>query len=528
MRICLVNPLFGESIWGFNRIQRITGTRYSLPPLGLPTVAALTPPEHEVEIIDENVEELDFDREYDLVGITSFNVQLDRAFEIAGEYRRRGVRVVMGGPYATLAPEECLPHVDHLLAGEAEYTWPRFLEDLEAGEARPLYQQAGNVPIADSPVPRFDLLRIRRYGAIPVQTSRGCPYECEFCDVPVTMGRRPRIKSAEQVLEEVEAIHRLGGNTVLFTDDNFIGNRKRAKEILLGLRDFRRNGGRTMTFRAEMTLNVAQDEELLDLLGETRFESIFVGIETPRAESLREAGKHHNTRRPMIEDVRKIQSRGIMVWAGMIVGFDHDDTDIFREQLDFLTEANVPVTTTGVLVAIPKTALHDRLGREERLLPWNKKEVQGHLGGIVNFAPLLMTREQLESGYRWLVRSLYSRKNYVKRLLGNLELFPRLRKGGSHLPTLREVRGWIRDLRVLGRIFREFLVRGDNEMRGLFLRTLARAARLGPAPFVQALAYFVIFKHVHGVVRDNFGDPETVSARDPFHPASETSSPAAA
>ncbi|MGH7394289.1 MAG: B12-binding domain-containing radical SAM protein, partial [Candidatus Methylomirabilales bacterium] len=417
-KILFVNPRFPSSLWGFQGIAELVGVRSGQAPLGLATVAAMTPPNIEVDLQDENCNPVPLDTDADVVAIGCWSVQYGRARELAAEFRRRGKLTVVGGPYPTLCPERFADGAfDVVFDGEVEITWPQFCRDLAAGSPKPLYKQVGNVDMRLSPVPRFDLLRKDDYLYNFVQTTRGCPFQCEFCDIIITDGRVPRLKSIPQVLTEIEAIAALGGRYVSFSDANFIGNTKYAEQLLCALVEFGRANGFPLHFSAEMTINVAEKPRLLELLREANFTGIFVGIESPRIESLVETKKRQNVHKPLIESVRKMQSYNLIVTAGMIVGFDHDDVRIFQEQFDFLMEAGIPFTTCGVLTAIEKTPLYARLEKEGRLLPYDSALIRGHGAADLNFVPKLMTVEEAHRGYNWLIRALYKSENYGARLV---------------------------------------------------------------------------------------------------------------
>ncbi|HVE82543.1 MAG TPA: radical SAM protein [Myxococcales bacterium] len=514
MKIAFINPRFPDSLWGFQGISDLVGARSGQAPLGLVTVAALTPPEIEVELLDENCHPLRFDDlTADVAAIGCWSVQYGRAVEIARELKRRGKLVVAGGPYPTLSPE----HFDGgpfdvVFEGEAELTWPEFCRDLAAGAPRPRYRQPGNIDVRHSPVPRFDLLRQGEYLYYYVQTTRGCPFRCEFCDIIVTDGRVPRTKSVQQVIAEIETIVGLGGRYVTFSDANFIGNVKYAEELLRALVEFGRARGFPVTFSAEMTVTVAEKPQLLGLLREANFTSIFVGIESPRAESLVETRKPQNLRRSLLECIRRIQSHNIMVIAGMIVGFDHDDTRIFQEQFDFLMEAGVAFTTCGILTAIDKTPLYARLAREGRLLPYDSADVHGHGAADLNFIPAGMTRDELLQGYNWLIRALYKYESYGARLATTLRSFA----AGSPPPRAGL---WSRErLLIALKVLLHFALGRDPARRRFFFRTLADALHGRPSweKVVCAVSYMIAHKHFHEFVTQTHGDPEVVGDVSPF------------
>ncbi|MFQ5657827.1 MAG: DUF4070 domain-containing protein [Candidatus Methylomirabilales bacterium] len=510
-KILFVNPRFPNSLWGFQGIAELVGVRCGQAPLGLATVAAMTPPDIEVELRDENCNPVDLDTDADIVAIGCWNVQYQRARELAAEFRRRGKLIVVGGPYPSLCPERFADGTfDVVFDGEVEVTWPQFCRDLVAGSPRPLYKQVGNVDIRLSPVPRFDLLRTGDYLYHFVQTTRGCPFQCEFCDIIITDGRVPRLKLIPQVLTEIETIAALGGKYVSFSDANFIGNTKYADQLLRALVEFGRANGFPLHFSAEMTINVAEKPHLLELLREANFSSVFVGIESPRADSLIETKKKVNVHQPLIDSIRRIQTHNLIVVAGMIVGFDHDDVRIFQEQFDFLMEAGIPFTTCGVLVAIEKTPLHARLEKEGRLLPYDSALAQGHGCADLNFVPKLMTVEELHRGYNWLIRALYRFENYGARLVQALRQFR------SHPHLGRETLGQF-DWQLL-RVVRYFLLTRSRARRRFFLQILWQVMGSKPSieKLIEAVTFMIVHKHFHEFVTTTHGDPEVVGPVSPF------------
>ena len=266
MKIHLVTPRNPQSFWTYDEILPSLGKKCIFPNLSMPTVAGMTPREHEVTICDENVEEIDFDVEADIVGVTGYIIHKERMIEILEEFRRRGHFVVVGGPYASLCPEELTEHADVVFADEAEETWPRFLRDFEAGSWKSEYRPVEKPDMTLSPTPRFDLVPVDRYHAMTIQFARGCPFTCEFCDIIVVYGRKPRTKTVDQVMTEIQECHRLGARQVFIVDDNFIGNKKLAKELLREMARWGEERGYPVDFNTEVSLNVAQDEELLELM----------------------------------------------------------------------------------------------------------------------------------------------------------------------------------------------------------------------------------------------------------------------
>jgi radical SAM superfamily enzyme YgiQ (UPF0313 family) len=421
----------------------------------------------------------------------------------------------VGGPYPTLCPERFTDgSFDVVFHGETEVTWPQFCRDLIDGSPKPRYEQVGNVDIRLSPVPRFDLLRKGDYLHYFVQTTRGCPFQCEFCDIIITDGRVPRVKPVPQVLREIEAIAALGERYASFSDANLIGNTKYAEELLRALADFGRANGFPMSFSAEMTMNVAEKPRLLELLREANFTGIFLGIESPRVDSLFEAKKRQNVHKPLLDSIRKIQSYNLVITAGMIVGFDHDDIHIFQEQFDFLMEAGIPFTTCGVLTAIEKTPLYTRLEKAGRLLPYDSALVQGHGASDLNFVPKLMSEEEMRRGYNWLIRALYKYENYGTRLVQALEQFhhhPRLDRGATNKFEWNM-------LLIAARLIQHFLLTTNRARQRFFLKTVWQVMRHQPSgeKLFEALSYMIGHKHFHEYVTAVHGDPEAVGSLSPF------------
>ena len=482
MKIHLVTPCNPPSFWTFDSILPTLDRKCIFPNLSMPTLAGLTPAHHEVTLCDENVEEVNFDVEADLIGITGYIVHKQRILELAREFKKRGHRIVIGGPFASLCPEELRDHCDILFVDEAEETWPRFLADFERGNWKSEYKALEKPDLTQSSMPRFDLLHVDRYHALTIQFARGCPFNCEFCDIIVVYGRKPRMKLVSQVMDEIRECRRLGARQVFVVDDNFIGNRKEAKRLLREIALWGAENGYPIDFNTEVSLNVAQDEELLELFRAANFTTVFIGIESPRIESLKETRKTQNTRGDLIEAVRRVQDYGIQVQAGMIVGFDHDDPAIFEEQLRFNQEARIPVSMTGMLQALPKTPLHDRMEREGRLLA----ESTGDQFVFSNIEPKRMSRLELYRGYRKLIHDLYTFSNYRRRTIGFL-----LRRG-PQVHRGRNIRSG--DLALFRRAMRQLLL-GDGPRRALFtLRLMAETLLRRPSVIKDAVSFAVVHK----------------------------------
>ena len=502
MRICLIAPRNPESFWTFDRILPTLNKRCVFPNLSLPTVAGLTPREHDVVLVDENVEPVDLDVEADIIGLTGYVIHKQRILELAAEFRRRGRFVVIGGPLASLCPDDVRPYVDVVFVDEAEYTWPQFLKDYELGTWQPEYRQDEKPSMHDSPLPRFDLLKIDRYRSMTIQFTRGCPFTCEFCDIIVMYGRRPRAKTVDQVMTEIRELHRLGVRNVFVVDDNFIGNKKEAKQLLQAVIEWQRGNDYPIELMTEVSLNVSQDDELLELLRAANFTTIFIGIESPRAASLAETKKMQNLRGDLIASVHRIQRAGLEVMAGMIVGFDNDDTSIFEEQFQFIQEARIPVSMTGMLNALPKTPLYKRLKEAGRLAA----ESVGDQFVFTNIVPKGMSPAELNAGYRRLLERLYSYRNYRRRVM---ELI--LNKGTQIEDGFNASR---QNLGILARVLWTCVLRASPRRAWLTMSLMGETLLRRPRALREAVTFALIHKHLHGYMRDTCRRLDALVAAD--------------
>jgi len=414
--ILMVYPEMPPTYWSLRYALPFIGKKAAFPPVGLLTVAALLPPRYRVRLIDMNVERLKDAHiaEADLVFTSSMVVQQESLRDVISRCRRLGKPVVAGGPHPT-SLHETLDGVDHFVLGEAEATLPPFLSDYEAGRPKHLYTDEVRPDITKTPPPRFDLIRMKKYACMALQYSRGCPHGCEFCDIIELFGRVQRTKTPEQVLREMDVVYRQGyrGN-LFFLDDNFIGNRRRVKELLPELARWQRQRRYPFAFFTEATLSLSRDEELMDLMVRAGFNMVFLGIETPDADTLRHMGKAQNLRSDMLEGVRRIQRWGMEVSGGFILGFDTDPEDIFERQGRFICEAGIPTAMVGLLTALPNTRLHRRLEAEGRI----RSESSGNNTHDLrlNFRPA-MEEQVLLQGYKRLLAETYSPKNYFERCL---------------------------------------------------------------------------------------------------------------
>jgi radical SAM superfamily enzyme YgiQ (UPF0313 family) len=390
------------------------------PPLGLITVAALCPKDWTLRLIDRNLEEL-HDRDIlwaDLIMLSGMRVQHDDMREVLRRARVLGKRTIVGGPYASAEPEAFLPLADHVVAGEPDEVFDAIAADLEGGSAKRLYVIADKPDVSKTPVPRYDLLKLDKYLSMAVQFSRGCPFQCEFCDIITIYGRKPRTKTADQMLVEFEALFKLGWRGRVFVvDDNFIGNHKRALDLTVKIAEWQRRHGHPFVLSTEASMDLAQRPALIEAMVRANFWFVFMGIESPSRQSLAETKKFQNLREDPLECVHAIRRSGLWVTAGFIVGFDSDTEDIFDRQIEFIERAAIPWAMSGFLVALPTTPLHARMAREGRLI--EGKQMSTHFASP-NFRTVL-SLAKLVNGVRSILNSIYAPSAYYDRAFRSLE-----------------------------------------------------------------------------------------------------------
>jgi radical SAM superfamily enzyme YgiQ (UPF0313 family) len=446
--IVLISPRFEPSFWGSDYALPILDGKTLMPVMALPLLAALTPAEHHVTIIDENVEDIDWERcqHADIVGVTGMIVQRQRIRDILIELKRRDIFTVLGGPWITVKPDDYPDLADVRFLGEAEETWPQFLREWGEGRHRDLYEQAEKTDMTRVPTPRYDALKMDRYVCGSLQISRGCPFTCEFCDIIVMFGRRPRLKTSAQVIAELDGLLAAGKKEVFIVDDNLIGNKKAIKPILRDIIAWQRRNGYRLNFTTEASIDLAEDDEMIALMVEANFENVFVGIESPNEDALREAKKIQNLsdrRGSVLEKVRHIQRSGLEVLCGMIVGFDNDDETVFDAQLRFLAEAQIAMATVTTLYAIPKTPLYYRMQKEGRL-DEHGPGTRRPRADTTNIVPLRMSRERLCDGFLDLMRDLYAPEAFFARTDGFYLESPGLPNGGRRRYLRRHPLHWLR------------------------------------------------------------------------------------
>ncbi len=508
MKILLVYPGYPDTFWSFRHALKFISKKACFPPLGLLTVAAMLPEQWEKKVIDINVTVLkDEDiKKADYVFISAMAVQKKSTEEVISRCKRLGAKIVAGGPLFTME-EERSPEVAHYVLGEAEVTLPQFLEDLEKGCAKHIYQCSERPQLEKTPLPMWSLIDMNKYATMNIQYSRGCPFDCEFCDIIYLNGHVPRTKSKEQVIKEVDALYERGWHgSVFIVDDNFIGNKKKLKaEILPALTEWSEARGYPFYFYTEASINLADDEELMQAMTKAGFNRVFIGIETPNEDSLNECNKHQNRGRDLAASVKIIQNHGFEVQGGFIVGFDNDPASIFKSQINFIEKTGIVTAMVGLLNAPRGTKLYQRLKKENRLV----KDFTGdNTDCSLNFEPK-MKRETLINGYKHILATIYSPKQYYQRIATFLREYkpPKIRIMSAFRPY--HILAAFRVFWILG-----ILDKGRRHFWQLFLHTLFHNPRLVPTSVNLAVFGLHFRKVADKVIASSLGqDPRTDSAR---------------
>ena len=510
MNILLVYPEFPDTFWSFRHALEFVHRKAAVPPLGLLTVAAMLPEQWPKRLVDANVRTLDDEHLAwaDCVFVSAMAVQLDAARRIIARCKQAGLTVVAGGPLFTIGQRlieagpgavaderlltvgrELLEQVDHFVLDEAEATLPAFLADLEQGRARRVYTASELPDLRATPAPLWELADLDRYDTMTVQFSRGCPYDCDFCNVTALFGHRPRLKTAEQVVAELDGLYAQGWRRQVFVaDDNLLANKRHLRtELLPALIEWQR-GRRHIPFLAQASIDLADDEPLMQMMVEAGFNTVFIGIETPDQDSLAECSKTQNKGRDLVEDVRRIQRAGLQVHGGFIVGFDHDTPAIFERQSDFIQESGIVTAMVGLLQAPPGTRLFERLEREGRLLGHSSGD---NVDGTTNIVPA-MGLDALRDGYRKLLGHIYSPERYYARVTRFLREYGRPRI--SRPVGLQEVLAFFRSVLRLG-------IMGSG--RGHYWKLLLWTCLRRPALFPLAVTLAIYGHHFRRVIEQN-------------------------
>jgi radical SAM superfamily enzyme YgiQ (UPF0313 family) len=448
MKILFVYPKYPDTFWSFKHALKFISKKAAFPPLGLLTVAAMLPGQWYKKLVDMNVNQLkDKDIKWaDYVFISAMVVQQDSAREVIARCNKLNTRVVAGGPLFTTGYED-YKGVDHFILGEAEVTIPPFLKDLEKSCPRPIYSSKERPDIILTPIPLWSLIKMKHYSSMNIQYSRGCPYNCDFCDIIMLNGHKPRTKTGEQILSELEVLYQRGWRgSVFMVDDNFIGNKRKLKsEILPTIIEWRKGKKHPFDLFTEASINLADDEELVKLMTDAGFSTVFIGIETPNEESLAECAKSQNMNRDMVASIKKIQNFGIEVQGGFIVGFDSDPLSIFKSQISFIQDSGIVTAMVGLLNAPPGTRLYQRLMKENRIL---KTSSGNNTDCSLNFIPK-MNYETLIQGYRHILKTIYTPKQYYERIkLFMREYKPRQKIAGRL--KLQHIKALVKSIWFLG------------------------------------------------------------------------------
>jgi len=480
MKILMVYPQTPDTFWSFKNAVRFISKKASSIPLGLITVAGLLPTEWDIRLIDMNLTALrDKDLRWaDFVFLSGMNIHLESFQKIVRRCNELNVKVVAGGSMASMEHDHILG-VDHFVLNEAEITLPQFIKDLTNGCPKLIYQTTEFPDIALTPIPRWDLLDQRKYVSMDLQYSRGCPFNCEFCSITALNGRKPRTKSQVQFLAELDALYTSGWRgSVFIVDDNFIGNRRKLKqEILPAMVIWARDHNYPFKYGTETSINICDDNELIDLMVAAGFDHIFIGIETPNHASLTECGKYQNVGRDIIASIRQLHRKGLRVSGGFIIGFDNDPADIFEAQINLIQKSGVVTAMVGLLNAPTGSRLYDRLKKENRLLNlFNGNNVDGS----INFIPK-MDYKVLMNGYVSLLRFIYAQPNYYRRVKTFLKEY--------QFPLKSSVKVKIQDI---GALFKSIwklgvLESGRYYYWRLFFYTLLRFSRKFPIAITMAI-----------------------------------------
>ncbi len=497
MRVMLVYPSYPDTFWSFRHALKFIHKKASFPPLGLLTVAAMLPEDWEKRLVDMNVTPLtDQDiRWADYVFLSAMVVQRDAVKEVISRCRALGTKVVAGGPLFTTGYDE-FEGVDHFVLGEAEATLPLFLRDIAAGCPQHIYTSEERPDITKTPIPMWSLINMKHYSAMNIQYSRGCPFNCEFCDIIILNGHTPRTKDSAQLITELDTLYEQGWRSSVFiVDDNFIGNRKKLKaETLPAMIEWSQRRKYPFTFYTEASINLADDEGLMRLMAEAGFDRVFIGIETPNDESLAECNKMQNRDRDLAASVKKLQSNGFEVQGGFIVGFDNDPNTIFKSQISFIQRSGIVTAMVGLLNAPRGTRLYQRLKSENRIL---KESTGNNMDCSLNFVPK-MNHETLINGYKSILNTIYAPRQYYERIHTFLKTYkPRRTKRLPHVEFYHIV-AFVKSIWLLG-----IVERGRWYFWKLLLNTLIKRPRFFPL----SISLSVLGFHFRKVARKFTGLP---------------------
>lgn len=486
----MIYPQYPVTFWSFKYILKIISKKATYPPLGLLTIGAMLPKDWDIRLVDLNFGKLRTkDLEWaDYIMISAMLIQKESVLDILNICRRMKKKIIAGGPLFNSTPEEFLTLVDHLILNEAEYTLPPFLADLEKGTAKKIYRCNDYPELTLTPIPRWDLIDAKKYASLMIQSSRGCPFNCEFCDITAMFGFKPRLKNAKQIIRELDVIYELGwrGN-LFFVDDNFIGNKHQIKKILPEMIYWMKAHDYPFELLTEASINMADDDELIELMVEAGFDTVFIGLETPNEQSLKECQKNQNCSRDMVDAIKKLQAAGLQVLGGYIVGFDNDDEGIFSRQIKFIQDSGVATAMVNMLNALPNTKLWHRLKAESRL---DLNVLGGNIHSTVNFIPK-MNKEELVEGYRKIVRTIYSPRNFYQRVCKFLDHYqPRKRRKINGY----QIKAFLKSIFYVG-------ILGNGISQWYYWKMFFRSLLFYRQSFAEAMTLMVFGRHFREIAK---------------------------
>ena len=490
--ILLVYPQHTKTFWGFENVMKVLGKKAAYPPLGILTIASMLPGHWNKKLVDLNTDILNNSDIIwaDFVFIGGMIVQKESVLKVIERVQHLNKPVVAGGPLFTTGAED-FTFVDHLFLGEAEDTIKDFIKDVEENTLKKVYQAADFPDLSRVPVPDWSLINPFKYHSMSLQYSRGCPFNCEFCDIVVLNGRTPRTKTKEQVIAELDAIYKLGWHeAVFFVDDNLIGNKHKLKtEILPAIIEWQKSKKYPFTLNTQVSINLTDDDEMIKLMVDAGFNTVFIGIETPDEKSLEECAKFQNQNRDLVSGIKKLQNFGLEVQGGFIVGFDSDTPAIFQKQIEFIQKSGIVTAMVGLLTALPKTRLHKRLEENKRIV--KESSANNTVFSTLNFIPK-MDKKILFSGYTRILETIYNPKDYYERIKTFLREFKPVKKNVARKRIQKfELRAFFGSIWLLG-------IKGSGKIH--FWSLLFWVALKYPGHFHQAISSSLAGLHLRTVV----------------------------
>ena len=488
-RIYFINPLNPDNFWTMQSSVDAVGAKAMMPNNTLATLKALTPKELNIEYMycDENISKIDFDMDCDLVALTGYTMHSQRIKEISAEFKKRNVPIALGGAFATLYPEEGKRAADHLFIKEGEYTWPRFLRDWINNRAEAVYEQKTLIDMSDSPPPDWSFIKGKDYLYFTVQTSRGCPNNCDFCDAIRLVGRGYRTKTIGQIMTEINNARIAGAETIFFSEDNFFVNKSFTKQLLAGIIKWNTSLKAPVSFSAQATIMIGSDEEILKMLADARFSVIFLGVESIKKECLNEVNKGHLLKYDPFQSVRRLSQHGILPFVGLIVGFDNDNAETFPGLEDFLNKTATPFASISILNAPEQTRLYERMKSRGRI----DENFKGLWHFSTNIVPVSMSIEELLSKHRNLFQKLYEPENFEQRALdwlSNIKYFSPLYKS-SRMSLSKSLK--------LFKIMWFYMLHEPRHVRALFFRLLKKSWKINPRLFKKAVTILAQYCHYY-------------------------------